>query len=142
MSSLALNDSGSSITEDVGDKMKTLTQYLAEYLDQEHDENYSFIDSYPDGSVYLDVDNLKTTIEQGIDAYQSTENCTITTMENPLVFVRCGCCGDFHQEDYSGDCQNDADRFTHQDIVGKIAKEKRVIEVRNYDGTLDRLSKG
>ena len=60
--------------------MKTLAQYLAEYLNREHesDKGLNFIDSYPDGSVYLDVDCLKQMLRQGIDAYESTENCTIT----------------------------------------------------------------
>ncbi len=59
--------------------MKTLAQYLAEYIDREHDsgEGLNFVDSYPDGSVYLDRGCLKEVIKQGMDAYMSTENCEI-----------------------------------------------------------------
>jgi len=58
---------------------KTLAQYLAEYLVDKHESNEGpeFIDGYPDGSVYLDADSLKDALEQGIEAYQSTENCRI-----------------------------------------------------------------
>jgi len=41
--------------------MKTLTEYLAEYIDEELLTNL----------------HLKDVIEQGIYAYESTENCTI-----------------------------------------------------------------
>lgn len=53
--------------------MKTLAQYLAEYVETE-------MDRQDDMSVY-DTDDLKEWIKQGIDAYQSTENCTITITE-------------------------------------------------------------
>ena len=68
--------------------MKTLTQYLAEYLDHEHDfgANYvsCFIKSYPDGSVSLDVDYLEQVLKQGMDAYMSTENCEIIISPKPV----------------------------------------------------------
>lgn len=54
--------------------MKTVAQYLAEYIGTE-------MDRQDDMSVY-DTDNLKEWIEEGIEAYQSTENCTITITEN------------------------------------------------------------
>lgn len=53
--------------------MKTLAHYLAEYLDTEIER----IDAgkvFPDESI---VDWLLEQIKEGIEAYQSTENCTI-----------------------------------------------------------------
>lgn len=66
--------------------MKALAQYLAEYLDYEHElgERPNFIDNYPDGSVYLDTDCLRVALEQGIEAYQSTEDCLVTTTANTV----------------------------------------------------------
>lgn len=52
--------------------MKTLAQYLAEYLATEGDRCRN--------SVKIDaraIELMKEWIEGGIDAYQSTENCTI-----------------------------------------------------------------
>lgn len=51
--------------------MKTLAQYLAEYIDTESER-------VAVGTI-VDIDRLWEWIEQGIEAYQSTENCTITT---------------------------------------------------------------
>jgi len=55
--------------------MKTLAQYLAEYIETE-------MDRQDDMSVY-DVDNLSEWIKEGMDAYMSTENCEI--LIQPLV---------------------------------------------------------
>jgi len=49
--------------------MKTLVEYLAEYIIT---ETYR----QDDMSIY-DIDDLKEWIRQGIDAYESTENCSI-----------------------------------------------------------------
>jgi len=59
--------------------MKTLAEYLAEYIDHEHESSDGLdpIDSYPDGSIYFDKDCLKRVIENGFDAYESVENCSI-----------------------------------------------------------------
>ena len=48
--------------------MKTLAEYLTEYIDHEVGGD----NVLPD-----DIDILKEWIEQGIEAYQSTENCKI-----------------------------------------------------------------
>ncbi len=55
-----------SLTE--GDKMKTLAQYLAEYIDEEVLANLEHPENSP---------HLQCVIEQGIEAYMSTENCEI-----------------------------------------------------------------
>ncbi len=47
--------------------MKALPQYLAEYIDHESS----------DGVLPEDVEILKNWIKNGIDAYQSAENCEI-----------------------------------------------------------------
>ena len=52
------------------DKMKTLAQYLAEYIETE-------ICRVADDEI---LPNLQEWIEQGIDAYQSTENCRISVI--------------------------------------------------------------
>jgi hypothetical protein len=31
-------------------------------------------------------------------------------------YIECGCCGQYHRIDYYGDCRNDAERFTFEDI--------------------------
>ena len=63
------------------DKVKPLAQYLAKYIEHEHTEGEGyaayFINSYPDGSVNLDIGCLRAVLEQALDAYQSTENVTI-----------------------------------------------------------------
>jgi len=49
--------------------MKTLVEYLADYILTE-------MDRQDDMSIY-DTDDLKEWLKQGIDAYESTENCSI-----------------------------------------------------------------
>ena len=34
-------------------------------------------------------------------------------------YVECGCCGYYHRSDYYGDCRNDEERFTGQDLDDK-----------------------
>jgi hypothetical protein len=34
-------------------------------------------------------------------------------------YVECGSCGGFHRSDYWGDCRNDAERFTAEDLDTK-----------------------
>ena len=60
--------------------MKTLAEYLTEYIEQE------VVVSLPhNGQMYaLDIHQIYSIVEQGIEAYQSTENCTITVVENPV----------------------------------------------------------
>ena len=83
--------------------MKTLAQYLAEYLDYESDKG--FAGSYPDGSVYFDRDCLKAILEQGIEAYQLTENCTITVIANAVDCEHCRKCGEIT-------CGNDTTHYS------------------------------
>lgn len=66
--------------------MKTLAKYLAEYI------NYVVGD---DNVLPDDLDVLKEWIIDGIDAYQSTENCTVKIKENKPVIACDGCrkCG-------------------------------------------------
>ena len=51
--------------------MKTLAQYLAEYLDQE------VIVAFTAECSALDIEGIKAVIVDGMDAYMSTENCEI-----------------------------------------------------------------
>uniref|UniRef100_A0A6M3KDA0 Uncharacterized protein n=1 Tax=viral metagenome TaxID=1070528 RepID=A0A6M3KDA0_9ZZZZ len=56
--------------------MKTLVEYLAEYLDQEGvmtRPNYGKMDA-------LNRFEMFEIVKNGIDAYESTENCTITVI--------------------------------------------------------------
>ncbi len=55
--------------------MKTLAQYLAEYLEQET------VGTILRGS--QGIEKIEEIIGQGIDAYQSTENCEV--LINPIV---------------------------------------------------------
>lgn len=59
--------------------MKTLTEYLAEYIEQE------VIVCLPQDNRIsaLNIHQIYEIVEQGIEAYQSTENCTLTVTENP-----------------------------------------------------------
>lgn len=57
--------------------MKTLAQYLMEYLHQESD---GFVAGFG-ADIEFDTSLLQGWIEQGIEAYQSAENCTITITE-------------------------------------------------------------
>ena len=34
-----------------------------------------------------------------------------------MKLVECGCCGFFHKETYQGDCRNDDERYTLEDIT-------------------------
>lgn len=56
--------------------MKTLAQYLAEYLNQEINDYESCEYKNPQDR-YFGETELREWIEQGIDAYESTENCSI-----------------------------------------------------------------
>ncbi len=51
--------------------MKTLAEYLAEYIDQEA------IVSWTAQCSALDIGDIQGIVEQGIEAYESTENCRI-----------------------------------------------------------------
>ena len=33
-----------------------------------------------------------------------------------IKYVECGCCGYFHKEGYCGDCRNDDEQYTYDDI--------------------------
>ena len=56
--------------------MKTLTQYLAEYLNQEIID-YEQREYENPKDEYFSETLLQEWIEQGIEAYQSTKNCVI-----------------------------------------------------------------
>jgi len=52
--------------------MKTLAHYLGEYLSQEIDERLQ------EATFDVDEDALAVMVSEGIDAYESTCNCTIS----------------------------------------------------------------
>jgi hypothetical protein len=66
------------------ENIKPLAQYLANYLEHEHEdiESYSFASSYPDGSIDFDICRLEVILRQALDAYQLTENVTIKIERN------------------------------------------------------------
>ena len=37
-------------------------------------------------------------------------------METEYNYIECGCCGQYHKIDYFGDCRNDIERFSLEDI--------------------------
>lgn len=56
------------------DLLKAVAQYLADYTETEI--------SRLDDQIVYNIDYLKRWIEQGIEAYQSTEDCVITVVVN------------------------------------------------------------
>ena len=67
--------------------MKTLAQYLAEYIVSTDVERGTQIEGF--GA--WDRINMRGWIKQGIKAYESTENCTITVTDNPVEKECVGC---------------------------------------------------
>ncbi len=37
-------------------------------------------------------------------------------MDKNIVFYECGCCGHYHQEGFVGDCREDSQRFTLNEL--------------------------
>ena len=73
--------------------MKTLAEFLADYIEQE------VVVSLPDnGQMYaLSIRRIYEIVKQGIDAYQSTEDCIITVIPlpgNPADCEHCCKCGE------------------------------------------------
>lgn len=64
--------------------MKTLAQYLAEYLETEFDRANQLHRTQQ-------VESLHEWIKLGMDAYMSTENCTISIIPVPLEKQCMGC---------------------------------------------------
>lgn len=44
-------------------------------------------------------------------------------MTNLPEFFRCGCCDHFHSVNFWGDCRQDDQRFTEDDLEEKYGKE-------------------
>ena len=38
------------------------------------------------------------------------------------VFVECGCCGHFHRAEWRGDCRDDAERFTADQLDARFGE--------------------
>ena len=68
--------------------MKTLAQYLAEYIVSTDVERDTLIEGF--GA--WDVGNMRGWIKAGIEAYESTENCTITVTPKGLTDDPCESC--------------------------------------------------
>ena len=58
-------------------KVKSLAQYLAEYLNHGRYDFALIDDRYGDTAIEIDIVDLKNNIEQALDAYESTENVKI-----------------------------------------------------------------
>lgn len=64
---------------------KPLAQYLAEYVDQEK-YNFSTVDErYGDVVVEIDINDLKATLGQALDAYESTEGVVIQIIKKKRI---------------------------------------------------------
>ena len=51
-----------------------------------------------------------------------------------IKYLECGCCEHYHREDYYGDCRNDAERFTLNDLEKMGISEDNIIEIEpDYD---------
>lgn len=62
-----------------------LAKYLADYI--EHEKfNFATIDyAYGDKSVEIDANDLQKVIQQGIEAFESTEGVTLTVLEKGTI---------------------------------------------------------
>ena len=108
--------------------MKTLAQYLAEYLNNEVDVSRNLTI----GRTNLVIEDIKEIIKQGMDAYMSTENCEILIQPKlPIRYLECGCCEHYHREDYHGDCRNDAERLTLDDLEDRGIPDKDIIDLES-----------
>ena len=41
-----------------------------------------------------------------------------------MKFYECGCCGQYHKQGYEGDCRNDSERYSTEEVVDMIAQEE------------------
>lgn len=46
-----------------------------------------------------------------------------------MKYYECGCCGHYHREDFVGDCRNDAERFTLDDLERLGVLYKDIIDI-------------
>lgn len=93
---------------------KELAKYLADYIDYELDakkEEYDF-----DTAIEFVLDNLSGTIEEGLDAFESTENVKVEITDSPLDTItdNAGCgCGPHDSCDKHAEQQADKERKHH-----------------------------
>ena len=51
-----------------------------------------------------------------------------------MRYLECGCCEHYHQEDFFGDCRNDAERFSLEDLENMGVSEENIVEIESdYD---------
>lgn len=51
-----------------------------------------------------------------------------------MKYLECGCCGHYHRENYYGDCRNDDERFTLDDLEDMGVAEDDIIDLESgYD---------
>lgn len=64
--------------------MKPLEQYLAEYIEQE-----AIVMQLGSGgsTINLDIADIREIVKQGLDAYQSTEDCVVNVTEAPELWA-------------------------------------------------------
>jgi len=46
------------------------------------------------------------------------------TDPQPPQFYECGCCGHYHPVNWNGDCRDDANRFTWEDLDLKYGEDQ------------------
>ena len=47
-------------------------------------------------------------------------------------YVECGCCGGYHRCNYFGDCRNDTERFSFEDLIRADVPDDQIIDIE-YD---------
>lgn len=38
-------------------------------------------------------------------------------MHEPIKYLECSCCGQYHREGFGGDCQDDSQRYSFDEII-------------------------
>ncbi len=72
-------------------------------------------------STLIEVDTYEEGTFLAGDAFRNsglvvTGTTTGRLTTSPPVFVDCGSCGHYHRTEYAGDCRDDAERFTADDL--------------------------
>lgn len=44
-------------------------------------------------------------------------------MSDPQKIIECTVCGEYHRLEYYGDCRNDDERFTYDDLIARFGEE-------------------
>lgn len=90
---------------------ESATEGSGQYDVIEHEDGFHVVE----GSMHL---SRHDTLEDAIAAAE--EEARGYERLNPPTFEECGCCGHYHRPDYFGDCRNDAQRFSANDLDDKF----------------------